>query len=142
MKDDSTKQSRYICKAALMAVLLGAFGGRLIAQEAVVTPLMTKELVDMAGKEALMIRVEYPPGSSDAVHRHNAHAFVYVLEGSVVMQVKGGKPVTLTPGQTFYEGPGDVHVVGRNASRTKPARFVVLLLKDRGTPVLVPAGAD
>ena len=97
------------------------------------------ELADMPGKEALMITVEYPPGGSDPVHRHDAHAFVYVLEGSVVMQVKGGKQVTLTPGQTFYEGPGDVHVVGRNASRTKPARFLVLLLKNKGAPPLVPA---
>jgi quercetin dioxygenase-like cupin family protein len=139
MKDDSTKRGQNIRTAALVAVLLCAFGGRLVAQEAVVTPLMTKELADMPGKEALMITVEYPPGGSDPVHRHNAHAFVYVLEGSVVMQVKGGKPVTLTPGQTFYEGPGDVHVVGRNASSTKPARFLVLLLKDKGAPVLVPA---
>jgi quercetin dioxygenase-like cupin family protein len=139
MKDDSTKQSRSIREAALVAVMLCAVGGRLTAQEAVVTPLMTKALADMPGKEALMITVEYPPGSTDAVHRHNAHAFVYVLEGSIVMQVKGGKPVTLTPGQTFYEGPDDVHIVGRNASTTKPARFVVLLLKKQGAPVLVPA---
>ena len=142
MTNDNTKRNVSIRKAALVAVLLSAFGGRLIAQEAVVKPLMTKELADMPGKEALMITVEYPPGSSDPVHRHNAHAFVYVLEGSVVMQVKGGKPVTLTPGQTFYEGPGDVHVVSRNASSTKPARFLVLLLKNQGAPVLVPAGAD
>jgi quercetin dioxygenase-like cupin family protein len=139
MTNDNTKRNVNICKAALVAVLLCAFGGRLIAQEAVVAPLMTKELGDMPGKEALMITVEYPPSGSDPVHRHNAHAFVYVLEGSVVMQLKGGKPVTLTPGQTFYEGPGDVHVVGRNASSTKPARFLVLLLKDKGAPVLVPA---
>jgi quercetin dioxygenase-like cupin family protein len=82
------------------------------------------------------------PGSSDPVHRHNAHAFVHVLEASIVMQVKGGKPVTLTPGQTFYEGPSDVHVVGRNASSTKPARFLVLLLKNKGAPAVVPAGSD
>ena len=138
MTNDNTKRSASIRKAALVTVLLSAFGGRLIAQEAVVKPLMTKELADLPGKEALMITVEYPPGSSDPVHRHNAHAFVYVLEGSVVMQVKGGKPVTLTPGQTFYEGPSDVHVVGRNASNTKPAKFVVLLVKDKGAPVLVP----
>jgi quercetin dioxygenase-like cupin family protein len=86
----------------------------------------------------LMILVEYPPGSSDPIHRHNAEAFVYVLEGSVVMQVKGGKQVTLTPGQTFYEGPDDVHVVGRNASSTQPAKFVVFLVKDKSAPVLVP----
>ena len=139
MTKDNTKRSANIRRAALVAVLLSALGGRLIAQEAVVMPLMTKELADLPGKEALMITVEYPPNSKDAVHRHNAHAFVYVLEGSIVMQVKGGKQVTLTPGQTFYEGPGDVHVVGRNASSTKPARFLVLLLKNRGAPVLVPA---
>jgi quercetin dioxygenase-like cupin family protein len=123
----------------LVAGLLCAVTSQLAAQEAVVTPLMTKELPNIPGKEAVMITVEYPPGSSDPAHRHNANAFVYVLEGSIVMQVKGGKPVTLTPGQTFYEGPEDVHVVGRNASKTKPAKFVVLLVKDKGAPVLVPA---
>ena len=86
-----------------------------------------------------MITADYPPGSSDPIHRHNADAFVYVLEGSIVMQVKGGKEVTLTRGQTFYEGPDDVHVVGRNASKTKPAKFVVFLVKDKGAPVVVPA---
>jgi quercetin dioxygenase-like cupin family protein len=138
MNDDNTKRSPNIRTAALVALLLCA-AGRLIAQEAVVMPLMTKELADIPGKEALMIMVEYPPGSKDPVHRHNAHAFVYVLEGSIVMQVKGGKQVTLTPGQTFYEAPDDVHVVGRNASTTKPAKFVVLLVKKQGAPVLVPA---
>jgi quercetin dioxygenase-like cupin family protein len=111
----------------------------LLAQEAKVTELMSKDLRNLPGKEGLMITVEYPPGSSDPIHRHNAHAFVYVLEGEIVMQVRGGKEVTLTPGQTFYEGPGDVHVVGRNASKTKPAKFVVFLVKDKGAPVLVPA---
>jgi quercetin dioxygenase-like cupin family protein len=108
------------------------------APEATVTPLMSKDLPELPGKEVSMITVEYPPGSVDPIHRHNAHAFVYVLEGSIVMQVKGGKEVTLTPGQTFYEGPDDVHLVGRNASSTRPAKFVVLLIKDKGTPVLVP----
>ena len=107
-------------------------------KEAKVTSLLSKDLTDFPGKEGLMIMVEYPPGSSDPIHRHNAHAFGYVLEGSIVMQVRGGKEVTLTPGQTFYEGPDDVHVVGRNASQTKPARFVVFLVKDEGAPVLVP----
>ena len=102
-----------------------------------VTPLTSKDLPDFPGKEVLMITVEYPPGSSDPIHRHNAHAFVYVLEGSIIMQVKDGKEVTLTAGQTFYEGPNDVHVVGRNASTTKPARFVVFFIKDKGAPVLV-----
>ena len=107
----------------------------LMAQQAVVTPLMSKDLPELPGKEALMIAVEYPPGGSDPVHRHNAHAYLYVLEGSVVMQLKGGKETTLTPGQTFFEGPDDVHVVGRNASKTQPAKFLVLLIKDKGAPV-------
>jgi quercetin dioxygenase-like cupin family protein len=111
----------------------------LVAQETKVTQLISRELTNLPGKEGLMITVEYPPGSSDPIHRHNAHAFVYVLEGSIVMQVRGGKEVTLKPGQTFYEGPDDVHVVGRNASQTKPAKFVVFLVKDKGAPVLVPA---
>jgi quercetin dioxygenase-like cupin family protein len=108
------------------------------APHAEVTSLTSKDLPDLPGKEALMIMVEYPPGSVDPIHRHNAHAFVYVLEGSIIMQVKGGKEVTLTPGQTFYEGPDDVHVVGKNASTTKPAKFVVFFIKDKGAPVLVP----
>jgi quercetin dioxygenase-like cupin family protein len=110
----------------------------LIAQDAKVTPLMSKNLADYPGKEGLMITVVYPPGASDPIHRHNAHAFVYVLEGSIIMQVKGGKPVTLTPGQTFYEGPSDIHIVGRNASSTQPAKFIVFLLKDKDAPVLIP----
>jgi quercetin dioxygenase-like cupin family protein len=109
------------------------------APEAKVTPLFSKDLPDVPGKEGLMITVEYPPGASDPVHRHNADAFVYVLEGSIVMQVRGGMEVTLTPGQTFYEGPDDVHVVGRNGSQTKPAKFVVFLVKEKGAPVLIPA---
>ena len=112
--------------------------GALSAQEAQVAQIMSKDLADFPGKEGVMITVVYPPGASDPIHRHNAHAFVYVLEGSVVMQVKGGKEITLTPGQTFYEGPNDIHVVGRNASTTKPAKFLVFLVKDKGAPVLMP----
>ena len=110
----------------------------LFAQDAVVTPVMSKDLPEFPGKEGTMITVLYPPGASDRIHRHNAHAFLYVLEGSIVMQVKGGKEVTLTPGQSFYEGPKDIHAVGRNASSTKPAKFVVLLVKDKNAPVLIP----
>jgi len=113
--------------------------GALVAQQAKVTELMSKDLTSCPGKEGLMVTVEYPPGSSDPIHRHNAYGFIYVLEGSIVMQVRGGKEVTLIPGQTFYEGPDDVHVVGRNASKTKPAKFVVVFVKDKGAPVLVPA---
>ena len=111
----------------------------LVAQEAKVAPLMSKDLTECPGKESVMITVEYPPGHSDEIHRHNAYAFVYVLEGSVVMQVRGGKEVTLTPGQTFYEGPDDIHLVGRNASKTKPAKFVAFFVKSKGAPILVPA---
>jgi quercetin dioxygenase-like cupin family protein len=125
---------------SLKPILLLAFflTSTLMAQEAKVTPLLSKDLPEFPGKQGLMITVVYPPGASDPIHRHNAHAFLYVLEGSVVMQVKGGKETTLTPGQTFYEGPNDVHVIGRNASNTKPAKFVVFLIKDKGAPVLIP----
>ena len=125
--------------ARLVLVLVCLMSVTLEPKEAKVTPLFSKDLPDVPGKEGVMITVEYPPGSSDPIHRHNAHAFVYVLEGSIVMQLRGGKEVTLTPGQTFYEGPSDIHVVGRNASQTKPAKFVVFLVKDKGAPVLVPA---
>jgi len=123
----------------LILALACLMSGTLLAQEAKVTDLMSKDLTNLPGKEGLMITVDYPPGSVDPIHRHNANAFVYVLEGTIVMQVRGGKEVTLTPGQTFYEGPNDVHVVGRNASKTKPAKFVVFLVKDQGAPVFVPA---
>jgi quercetin dioxygenase-like cupin family protein len=132
---------------SLMMVLLFLMPVTLMAQQpaasqapqASVTSLTSKDLPELPGREVLMITVDYPPGSVDPIHRHNAHAFIYVLEGSIIMQVKGGKEVTLTPGQTFYEGPDDVHVVGRNASRTSPAKFVVFFIKDKGAPVLVPA---
>jgi quercetin dioxygenase-like cupin family protein len=124
--------------AGLVAVLLCVAAGRLTAQQNTVTELMTKELADIPGKEALMVTVVYPPGGGDPVHRHNAHAFVYVLEGSAVMQLKGGKEVTVPAGQTFYEGPDDVHLVGRSASSTRPAKLLVLLVKNKGAPVLVP----
>jgi len=122
----------------LMPMLVCLMSVALEPQEAKVTPLMSKDLADLPGREGVTITVEYPPGSSDPIHRHNAHAFVYVLEGSVVMHVRGGKEVTLTPGQTFYEGPEDVHTVGRNASQTKPAKFVVFPIKDKGAPLMVP----
>jgi len=122
----------------IMVVLLSLMAGPLMAQEPTVTPLLSQELPDFPGKEVVMITVEYPPGGSDPIHRHHAHGFIYVLEGSVVMQVKGGKEAMLTPGQTFYEGPDDVHVVGRNASTTRPAKILAILVKDKGAPILVP----
>jgi len=120
-------------------VLLCLMTGTAMAQEAKVTSLMSKDLPENPGKEMLMIIVEHAPGGSNPGHRHNAHAMVYVLEGSVVMRMKGGKQVTLTPGQTFYEGPADIHVIDRNASSTKPAKFLVVLIKGEGAPALVPA---
>ena len=122
----------------LIVVLACLATGAPAVNEPKVTQIFSKDLADVPGKEGLMLMVEYPPGSADPVHRHNADAFVYVLEGSVVMQIKGGKEVTLTPGQTFYEGPNDIHVVGRNASQTKPAKFVVFLMKDKGAPAFLP----
>jgi quercetin dioxygenase-like cupin family protein len=108
------------------------------AEQVKVTELMTKALGNVPGKECTMITVEYAPGGKDPIHRHNASAFVYVLEGSIVMQMKGGKKVTLRPGQTFYEDPKGIHLVGENASKTKPAKFVVFLVKEKGAPILVP----
>ena len=125
-------------KKIIPAVLFSLISGTLMAQEAKVTSLMSKDLKDFPGKEGLMIIVEHAPGGSSPVHRHNAHAMVYVLEGSVVMQVKGGKQVTLKPGDSFYEGPDDVHVIDRNASKTNPAKFLVFMIKDKGAPALAP----
>ncbi|WP_109583724.1 cupin domain-containing protein [Cupriavidus plantarum] len=120
-----------------MARPAAAAGG--VTQDGVtVTPVMTQALPDYPGKEAVMITVEYAPGAADPIHRHDAHGFIYVLEGSIVMGVKGGKEVTLGPGQAFHEGPADIHTVGRNASTTKPAKFVVVLLKEKGAPILTP----
>ena len=119
-------------------VLLCLMIGTAVAQEPKVTALMSKDLPEHPGREALMITVEHAPGGSSAIHRHNAHAFVYVLEGSVVMQLKGGQQVTLTPGQSFYEGPDDVHVVDRNPSSAEPARYLVFLIKNKGAPVMAP----
>src|SRR4029450_5313233 len=132
-----TKEATMTTKLVAL-VLLCLMTGTAMAQPPQVTELMSKDLPENPGKEMLMITVEHAPGGSSPIHRHNDHALVYVLEGSVVMQVKGGQQVTLTPGQTFYEGPDDVHVVDRNASNTQPAKFLVVLIKDKGAPALVP----
>jgi quercetin dioxygenase-like cupin family protein len=125
-------------RTANALLLLSLMASTVMAQQPDVVTVMSKDLTDFPGKEVVMITVEFPPGGSDPVHRHDAHGFIYVLEGSVVMQVEGGTEVTLAPGQTFYEGPDDVHVVGRNASTTRPAKFLVILVKDKGAPTLVP----
>ncbi|HEX7948618.1 MAG TPA: cupin domain-containing protein [Phenylobacterium sp.] len=109
------------------------------APQPIVSEAMLKDLPDIPGREALVLTVDYPPGAIENVHRHDADAFVYVLEGTIVMQIRGGPEVTLKPGQTFYEGPNDVHTVGRNASTTKPAKFVVVLLKKKGLEAVLPA---
>lgn len=128
-----------LCLLASPAIVTPAFAQNApSAPQAQVAELMTKALKDYPGKEGKMILVTYPPGSVDPVHRHFAHAFVYVLDGSIVMSLNGGKEVTLGPGQTFYEGPEDKHTVGRNASTTQPAKFVVFLLKDQNKPILTP----
>ena len=129
---------RILCSLFVIAL---PFGGALAqtAPQPVVVPLMQKDLADIPGKEMLTLTVEYPPGAVEHVHRHDADAFVYVLEGSIVEGVRGGKEVTLMPGQTFYEGPDDVHTVGRNASMTKPAKFLVVMLKKKGVDAVLPA---
>jgi quercetin dioxygenase-like cupin family protein len=129
---------RDIAQALLLAGLLFNAVPALASPEAIVTSLVAKDLPEFQGKEGVMILVEYPPGASDPIHRHNAHALVYVLEGSIVMQLRDEAEVTLSPGQTFYEGPNDVHIVGRNASNTRPAKFVVFLVKNKGAPILEP----
>jgi quercetin dioxygenase-like cupin family protein len=129
---------QYLVLTLFLSIGLSPIGGTVMAQEPKVASLMSKDLKEFPGKELLMITVEHAPGGSSPIHRHNAHAMLYVLEGSVVQQVKGGKEVTLTPGQTFYEGPDDIHVVDRNASKTQPAKFVVFLIKDKGAPALIP----
>lgn len=124
---------------AVLVLSLSLAGGTLVAQNATVKSLLSKDLAGIPGKELSMITVDYPPGGSDTVHRHHAQVVVYVLEGSIVMQVRGEAPITLVPGQTFYEGPDDVHTVSRNASQTSPAKFLVFFVKDKGGPILVPA---
>ena len=123
---------------ALVGILC-LLGVPAMAEDAKVTPLMTKDLAGLTGKEGTMLTVEYAPGGSTDKHRHNAHTFVYVLEGSIVMQVEGGKAVTLGPGQTFYESPDDIHSVSKNASNSQPAKFLVFSVKEKGAPPVVPA---
>lgn len=123
---------------AALTLSLALAGATIAANDGAVRTLLTRDLAGDPSREITMVTVDYPPGGANPVHTHHAQAFVYVLEGSIVMQLKGGKPVTLTPGQTFYEAPDDVHIVSRNASQTAPARFVVFLVKDKGAPILTP----
>jgi len=124
---------------ALVALCVG--GARVAAdpEPAAVATLTTHELAGTPGKEVVMLTVEYPAGGSSLPHRHDANVFVYVLEGSVVMQVLGQSKVTLSAGQTFYEGPSDVHVVSANASTTQPAKILVVMIKDKNAPLGRPA---
>ena len=128
---------RILCSLLVTAVPFGTAFAQ-TAPQPIVAPVMQKDLADLPGREMLMLAV-YPPGTVEHIHRHDAYAFVYVLEGSIVEGVRGGKEVTLTPGQTFYEGPDDVHTVGRNASTTKPAKFIVVLVKKKGVDPVLPA---
>jgi quercetin dioxygenase-like cupin family protein len=135
-----TRKAYWLAALLLPLIAFAGVDAQPAAEPAKVTPLLTKPLPDLEGKEAMMLTVEYAPGASSAPHRHNANTFVYVLEGSVVMQVEGGEPVTLTEGQTFYESPSDIHTVSRNASKTERARILVLFVKDEGAPTTVPVG--
>jgi quercetin dioxygenase-like cupin family protein len=135
-----TPQLRMLIAAAIVPLATGQVSIAL-AQQTKVTPLMAQPLPGFSGpeKEGALAIVEYPPGTSSMAHRHNAHVFVYVLEGSVVMQVKGGQEVTLKAGETFYEKPDDIHVVSKNASATAPAKILTFFVKDKGAPTTVPA---
>jgi quercetin dioxygenase-like cupin family protein len=131
---------KYRIAAQVVVVgMLCLFAAPTMAEDAKVNPIMMKDLTGVAGKEGTMLLVEYAPGGSTAKHRHNAHTFVYVLEGSIVMQVEGGKEMTLGPGQTFYESPTDIHAVSKNASSTQPAKFLVFMVKEKGAPPVLPA---
>ena len=130
---------KLILRSLIVAALPFSAAFAQTAPQPIVAPVMQKDLTDLPGREMLMLSVEYPPGTVEHIHRHDAYAFVYVLEGSIVEGVRGGKEVTLTPGQTFYEGPDDVHTVGRNASATKPAKFLVVMLKKKGVDAVLPA---
>ena len=130
---------RILATTVALAASAGLAAPAPAAPQPVVAPIMQKDLADPPGKEMLMLSVEYPPGAVETIHRHDAYAFIYVLEGTIIEQVRGGKEVTLTPGQTFYEGPDDVHVVGRNASTSQPARFIVVMVKKQGVDAVLPA---
>ena len=125
-------------KRLLLIGALISIAGASAAQTTKVVPLLSRDLTGIAGKEGAMVTVEFAPGAANPIHRHGANVFVYVLEGSVVMQVKDAAPVVLHPGQTFYEGPDDIHLVGRNASKTKPAKFLAFFVKDKGAPFVMP----
>lgn len=133
-------QTTKVLTAVAFVILLmgGSVSHAASAPQATVTPVLEKMLKDYPGKEITVITVDYPPGAVDPVHRHDAHAIVYVLEGSIVMGVKGQPEQTLHVGDTFYEGPDDVHTVGHNASQTSPAKFLVFFLKDQKKPILTP----
>jgi quercetin dioxygenase-like cupin family protein len=133
----------FVRLAAAIGVVTTFFSGSLYANDveksgANVTSLMQKTLPDYPGKDGVVVRIEFPPGHVDGAHRHDAHVFVYVLEGTVEMQVEGGKPVILNAGDTFYENPQDVHPIGRNVSKTKPAKLIVFFLKNQNAPLVLP----
>ena len=123
----------------LVIVMLIILSTASAAQQSVATALLQKDLPDIEGREAVVLEVVYPPGVASASHRHNAHTFVYVLEGTVEMQVAGGELLKLVAGQTFYETPNDIHSVSRNASDTEPAKILVMFIKQEGAPMTVPA---
>jgi quercetin dioxygenase-like cupin family protein len=113
-------------------------GGDRGASDVQVVPLAVRPFPEISGKEGAMLTVELAPGASSLPHRHRAHTFVYMLEGSIAMQVEGGPVVTLTAGQTFYESPNDIHAVSKNMSATERAKFVVFFVKDAGQPFVLP----
>jgi quercetin dioxygenase-like cupin family protein len=130
----------WLFAGAMMASALSAVAATPPAAPpaAEVQQLMTRDLISDPNKEVLMLTVTYPAAGASLPHRHDAQVFVYVLEGELTMQVRGEAPVTVRQGQWFYEAPGDVHEVSANLSRVAPAKILVLMVKDKGTPVSRP----
>lgn len=137
---------KFVSVVAVLGICSMFAAGVLLADDAgtgaKVRPLMQKALPDFPGKEGLILEVEYAPGHVELPHRHDAHVFVYVLEGSLEMGVAGDKPIVLKKGGTFYENPQDVHLHGRNLSKTKPAKLLVFFVKNEGTPPVLPVAGN
>ena len=137
-------KSTWAWGGAAVALLVGvlALPGHAPAGEPSASPavveLLTRNLLGTSNREVRMLTVAYLPGGASRPHRHDAQVFVYVLEGAMTMQVDGAAAVTLGPGQTFYEGPHDVHRVSANASQTEPAKILVVMIKDKRKPASRP----
>jgi quercetin dioxygenase-like cupin family protein len=132
---------RFTIAAATAVMLIPAIAS---AQTAGAAPqssrkvLMTKDLADFPGKEALVYLIDYPPGTNNLPHRHDAHVFLHILSGQLNAQVKGGELTVLNPGDTYYESPNDIHIVSRNPSSTTPAKAILFMVHNKGAALSTP----